>query len=89
MGLEERVRAFIVWRAAKPTCDACAADYLALTRKQVCAANYRVGRDAAIHRFAGRCSGCCTSRTVTAFLVLEPSGAGRLAMSGKHRAART
>jgi hypothetical protein len=65
MTLQEKVRAFVVRRAPRPICDDCLADHLALSRKQVCSAKPVPQEDGRFRRFLGRCSGCCTKRTVT------------------------
>jgi hypothetical protein len=48
-----------------PLCDACVGDRLALSREQVSAAGRAGARGLAFVRLLGRCSGCCTIRTVT------------------------
>ena len=63
--LHQKVSAFIAWRAPDPLCDACVADYLALSRRQVSDASHNVRGDGGFQRFHGRCSGCCTDRMVT------------------------
>ena len=64
MRLYQRVSAFITRRAPEPVCDACVADHLALSPSQVSRASARVRTRDGFRRFAGRCSGCCTDRTV-------------------------
>ena len=68
MRLNQRVSAFLAWRAPEPICEACVADHLALSRRQVstAAAATTVRSDGRFRRFTGRCSGCCTDRRVTA-----------------------
>jgi hypothetical protein len=65
MSLRDKVSAFISGRAPKPICDACVADHLALSRRQVAAAGCTVQQGQGFKRLAGRCSGCCANRTVT------------------------
>jgi hypothetical protein len=63
--LSQQVKTFVAGRAAKPVCDACVADHLALTRRQATAAINRSHRDHRFRRFNGQCSGCCTHRRVS------------------------
>ncbi len=65
MTLSQQVEAFVAGREAKPICDACVADHLAMTRRQATAALNRSHGDRCLHRFDGRCSGCCTNRRVS------------------------
>jgi hypothetical protein len=65
MPLHETIGSLIARRAPQPVCDACLADYLALSRKQVFAASLLVRSDNRFRRFSGVCSGCCTNRKVT------------------------
>ena len=64
MQIQERVRAFLVARAARPICDACIADYLALRREQVATVMHS-RRGVSLQRAVGHCSCCCTSRRVS------------------------
>jgi hypothetical protein len=66
MTVQELVRMFVIGRAPRSICDDCLADHLALNRRQVCAAGFKIKKDDAFRRFTGRCSGCCTERRVTA-----------------------
>ncbi|HEV2817276.1 MAG TPA: hypothetical protein VGW40_08680 [Allosphingosinicella sp.] len=65
MTLPDQVSSFIARRAPEPVCDACVADYLALSRRQVTAARHRARDREEFRRFAGRCAGCCTHCRVT------------------------
>jgi hypothetical protein len=64
-GLRDEVGLFIARRAPAAVCDACVADHLAVSRRQVTAARNRARDDHDFRRFAGRCSGCCTDCRVT------------------------
>lgn len=59
------LNALIAKRHPKPVCDSCLGDYLALSRQQVSAAAYHLRVRRIIERSVGRCSGCCSRRTVT------------------------
>jgi hypothetical protein len=61
----EAIGRLVACRAPRPICDACLADHLALSARQVAAAASRLRHDPGFSRFTGRCSGCCTARRVT------------------------
>lgn len=62
MTIQERVQTLVTGRA-RPICDDCVADYLAISRRQVVSATLR-SKQKGVRRFIGRCSGCCTYRRV-------------------------
>ncbi len=65
MTLLQAVQEFVGSRALKPICDDCIADHLAMSRSQVGAAIRKITGGGELRRLIGRCSGCCTNRTVT------------------------
>ena len=75
MTLQEKVRTFVTRRAPRAICDHCVADHLALSRRQVCSAAPAFREQGAFRRFTGRCSGCCTNRTVTVVMEARPGEA--------------
>ena len=87
MTLHEKVSGLIAWRAPDPLCDACVADYLALSPRQVAAASHAVRSDRRLRRFHGHCAGCCTDRVVTMLPSDEQIGA-EMARERPHLTAR-
>ena len=61
----EIVSAFLHRRGSRATCDACIGDHVALCVRQVGAAILALRQRAELRRIRGRCSGCCTQRTVS------------------------
>ena len=61
----QSMRAVVAGHLSGALCDACVGDRLALSREQVSAAGRAGARGLAFRRLLGRCSGCCTMRTVT------------------------
>jgi hypothetical protein len=68
MTLKDQVTAFVSRRAPKAVCDNCIADHLATSRRQVSAVAPSLKIEGLFLRVRGRCSGCCTLRTVTAIV---------------------
>jgi len=71
MQVTAKLEALIAGRAPKAICDACLSDYLAISRARICSAALTLSNGDAYRRFAGQCSGCCTTRTVTRMQGLE------------------
>ncbi len=67
MRVTAKLQVLIADRAPKAICDACLSDYLAISRARICSAALTLSGGDAYCRFAGQCSGCCTTRTVTRF----------------------
>jgi hypothetical protein len=61
--IERQITQFVSSRSRLPICDACVADHLALQIRQVSSAVRSIDAER-LKRYKGRCSGCCTSRTV-------------------------
>jgi hypothetical protein len=60
------IQAVLEVRGKRPLCDACVCDRLGLKLRQVASAAARMADRNLVFRFHGRCSGCCTTRRVTA-----------------------
>ena len=75
MSYRLQVAALLEARAPRAMCDACLADYLAISKTQVRHASAALAQSGLFPRVAGFCSGCCTTRIVT-------SGASRTGNEG-------
>jgi len=60
-----QVAALLDARAPRAMCDACLADYLAISKTQARQASAALAQSGLFPRDAGFCSGCCTTRIVT------------------------
>jgi hypothetical protein len=60
----QRMSAVVSTHKRGALCDACVGDRLSLSREQVSVAGRAGARGLAFLRLLGRCSGCCTIRTV-------------------------
>ena len=60
-----QAEAILDTRAPEPMCDACLADYLAVTGAQARRAAKALAAAGLARRDAGLCSGCCTHRMVS------------------------
>ncbi len=65
MRVTVKLEALIAGRAPKAICDACLSDYLAISRARIRSAALTLSNGETYRRFAGQCSSCCTTRTVT------------------------